>query len=336
MKIRNKVILSMAVSIIFILSACRKEVNTTTEIFPDGSCLRTVIIEGDSSKIYDPSYPFPQEDSLWTIIFDKKSDPDKLTAFKHFAKVSDLNRELSQKPDSINQVEISVKLEKKFRWFNTIYRYEEIYHTANPFTGPPVSDYLTPEELQLYYIDEDTLDLDDRVDEWYNQATLNEFYVQLIDAVKELNDHEATVDLIESNKDSLFKILKDHNTDDEAGMLQLKQLFGTSTMEKIALPIQKSRKALEKKAEFIFEIPGDFTNHIVMPGLIIDTNANILEGNRVSWKFEPQRFLWEDYAMWVESRVVNTWAMVMTGVICFTLILGLVLGTVICRKRNGA
>ena len=68
----------------------------------------------------------------------------------------------------------------------------------------------------------------------------------------------------------------------------------------------------------------DYTNEVIMPGLILDTNAKDVEGNSVQWKFDYNRFLWEDYTMWVESRVVNRWAMILTGILCMILVAGLI------------
>jgi len=63
--------------------------------------------------------------------------------------------------DTTLQVIIQVKLDKRFRWFHTLFTYRETYKDHNPFKRVPISDYLSEEDLALYYINEDTLDIED-------------------------------------------------------------------------------------------------------------------------------------------------------------------------------
>jgi hypothetical protein len=59
---------------------------------------------------------------------------------------------------------------------------------------------------------------------------------------------------------------------------------------------------------------GDYTNTVVMPGIVLDTNADEVKGTTVSWRFSANQFMLGDYTMWVESRVMNTWAVILTGI----------------------
>lgn len=76
---------------------------------------------------------------------------------------------------------------------------------------------------------------------------------------------------------------------------------------------------LNRKQDLVFETHfTDLTNSVIMPGLIIATNAETIEGNRVTWDIAGRYFLWRDYEMWVESRVVNVWAIwVSIGLVLF-------------------
>ena len=57
-----------------------------------------------------------------------------------------------------------------------------------------------------------------------------------------------------------------------------------------------------------------------MPGLITGTNSTTLTGSQVSWDVFPMAFLLENYAMTVESRVVNIWAFVLSGLVLLGLV----------------
>jgi hypothetical protein len=67
-----------------------------------------------------------------------------------------------------------------------------------------------------------------------------------------------------------------------------------------------------------------------MPGLITGTNSSVLSGNRVSWDVFPMAFLLEDYTMVAESRVINVWAFIVSGMVLLGLISLLVVKS---RKR---
>ena len=53
-------------------------------------------------------------------------------------------------------------------------------------------------------------------------------------------------------------------------------------------------------------------------------NSSALNGNRVTWEVFPMAFLLEDSPMVAESRVINVWAFVLSGMILLGLIILLV------------
>ena len=58
-----------------------------------------------------------------------------------------------------------------------------------------------------------------------------------------------------------------------------------------------------------------YINKVIMPGIIMDTNAEQVEGNSVIWRVKAKQFLDVDYSMWVESRSVNRWAILLTALL---------------------
>jgi hypothetical protein len=83
----------------------------------------------------------------------------------------------------------------------------------------------------------------------------------------------------------------------------------------------------DEKLQFfnrIFEME-DYSQYVEMPGLITETNSLILKGNSVSWKVQNLYFLFSDYKMHVESRVVNYWMFALTGLLVLLLIIALLI-----------
>ena len=62
-----------------------------------------------------------------------------------------------------------------------------------------------------------------------------------------------------------------------------------------------------------------------MPGLITETNSYQLVGNQVKWRIKDHTIFFEDYEMYVESRVVNYWAFVVSGIVVLLLLISLII-----------
>jgi hypothetical protein len=88
--------------------------------------------------------------------------------------------------------------------------------------------------------------------------------------------------------------------------------------------LDTAMKELLKKQEFLMNLDSDsYVNRVIMPGLILDTNASSVEGMTVEWKLKSNRFYWEDYVMRVESRMVNRWAIWVTAALLLAVLAAL-------------
>ncbi len=312
MKAKITSIIAVAGLAVILAGGCR-EIKTTTTIFPNGSCERIVTVEGDSSEIADRSFPVPRDPS-WSI--DLKTENDKLiqTAKKKFRSVADLNDELRTIDEDTLQVNIRVVLQKRFRWFNTFYTYRESYESYNPYPWFPISDYMSEEELAIYYINEDSLDLDDKMDEWAKDNIFEEFIHVLLENAESAKIPNLTTEWIRSKRDTLYHYLWEMDTEEFVSdeVLQIcENVLETTAIWEFKDSIEKIGQQINEKNEFLFSplMNTGFENNVIMPGLIIATNAKTVEGNRVSWDIEGKFFLWENYEMWIESRVINRWAL---------------------------
>ena len=83
----------------------------------------------------------------------------------------------------------------------------------------------------------------------------------------------------------------------------------------------KESLALEISNELMME---SFQSYVEMPGIITETNSPSLMGNQVSWKISGLSFFFEDYGVIVESRIANTWAYVVAGIIFLVLVVVLI------------
>jgi hypothetical protein len=332
----NVILIAMA------LTGCR-EITTTIRIFPDGSCERTVEVRSDSTSVdsvFAGPFPIPV-DSTWAVSQKRDKGGDKkflYTAYKRFNRVSDLRREYSKKDRDPLKAVVDVRLDKRFRWFNTFFKYRETYEACTPFVLVPISDFLTPKELSLYYLKDDTLGLDKKVDQWLLKSYCEELFQVLIHQAEANPVPGLTTETLRVRKDSLFALIrrldneKSDKFDDGQKMFRfLEAFYQNKAIRKWSDALGKTMKDIKRKEEFLLELDGNsYVNEVIMPGLILDTNASSVEGNKVLWKLKSNQFYWEDYQMRVESRVVNRWAIWVTAGILLSIITGLVI--VVFRK----
>jgi hypothetical protein len=152
------------VLLVILASGC-VEYTITTRVLPDGSIERTIVVKGDSSDILKGSLPVPV-DSTWNIsrAYEYKSEGDSTSekqyvykASKVFRNSAELNKELNPVSEAKGRIMREVKVEKKFRWFNTFYKYAETYKQTFPFHRKPVDEFLNDRELELVLADDKDL-----------------------------------------------------------------------------------------------------------------------------------------------------------------------------------
>jgi hypothetical protein len=162
----NNIIISISslILLIALASGCL-EYTVTTRIMPDGSIERIILVEGDSSSIFHGSLPVPS-DSTWEITFGHRdktaADSSSGNTFfykarKVYRNYHDLNKEINADSTSNGKIKRFVKVEKRFRWFYTFYRYSETYNKIFPFGRHPVSEFLNDEELEIVHAADDEL-----------------------------------------------------------------------------------------------------------------------------------------------------------------------------------
>jgi len=316
-----------------------KDIETTTEIYADGSCKRTVVIQGDSSAVFESAYPVPT-DSTWTI---ETIDTSKFTyiASKKFDKVADLDKELNYCRDKTTELTIIPELNKKFRWFYTIFSYKETYKTFNKLDHIPFTENFTPEELKIFYSDDDSTEqakaIEIKLEDWDLNNTFMEFYNELIETAEELKDPNVNEVTIKLKKEQIFQFFKDKLYDNpeinDTKLAEFEKVLQAEIKPNLADKLKNILDKFKEREDYMGEIGlNEYSSHVILPGLIIDTNAKTVEGNKVSWEIDPKKFIFTDYEMTVESRVVNRWAVVVT--IALVVIAAGILLLPLILKRN--
>ncbi len=304
------------------IGGCKKEYKTTTKVNPDGSCERAVIARVDSSGLRDISFPFPQ-DSSWSIEFKlMEGDTQKVfVARKTFDDVNDINRDKA----GDGKINIIVNLEKNFRWFFTYLNYTETYNSYNRFNRIALKDFLSSSDYALFEAGDTSRYLTERLDSYFEENLYQEFYSQLMSEIGKLNDPLFTRELFDKRKGELKDSLLAGSGDTQSIINSIKNIYKITRVEYLSVAVDRIMENINSGLELMGGADGEYINEVIMPGIILDTNADALEGNKAGWKFNEKRFFYSDFTMSIESRIINMWAIYVTAGLVILIVLFLLL-----------
>ncbi len=336
-----------------LLPGCLEQEVTTT-IHPNGTCERKIVIRKDGPAFPEGAIP-TAIDSSWS----RSSAQDtpsasnyRWTFEKQFSSYEDLSREYDRSTIP-GKIRVGVDIQKHFRWFYTYYEYRETYFRFSRFNLVAPSVVMSEDEILAYTYGDTTAALQKKVDEWEARNLFEILYAPLVQGAEQLQNRSLVSHLVahkleafhrlyaevrgdhfedtllaysrtSRSKDDLFEPHQWRLTD--AGLDALMNLavkvFGTDSLRTLRREFQTGWRAME---DFLAGDMGEqgntdgFANTVVMPGVVLETGAPEVKGDALSWKFQRSQLKLHDYEMHAESRVVNIWAMVLTGL----LVLGL-------------
>ncbi|MGA3015330.1 MAG: hypothetical protein ABSD71_14995 [Bacteroidales bacterium] len=331
MKTRH-LVLGLAI-LIMIFSSCR-EITIRTTVNSDGSFTRIITISGDSSDVFKKELPYPI-DTTWKMTSRKDTaDKKKFIVFytKRFKNCDELKTEIGQDTSWFRQLVRSIDIRKRFGFFYSYVEYKEIYSKANPFTALDYKKYLTPEEIfwltRKHPIQRPSDSIKSKEAEDKTMTYLIESATAVVekilaDGILKLNDPRLDARKVPEFRDSIRNALSKGNFKDAGVLIDSMRIWtGNGNFDRLKEIQPPLFGGFNRKLKFLENLIGMENFHIEaeMPGLITATNSSVLSGNRVSWEIFPMAFLLEDYSMTVESRVINVWAFVISGLILLGLV----------------
>jgi hypothetical protein len=358
--VRNSLII---ITMICILASCaNKNYVNTTEIYKDGSCLSTMSLKGDSSILTEQVFPV-LIDSSWKKTIEKVNNGDNsflVKVNKKFENVNDINKETINDSSAWSKLNHSFKLDKKFRWFYSYLSYEETYKKMNPYNLIPVTDYIARDELLLltgeyteYLAGRDSSEIEhikkqieDKFFAWLQASVFEEFMHTLSENAHLIGNPAITPETIKNKKDTIWKSLQLKTKKNDEFMFEVDSVLTVCSICLNNKDFDKLRPSkskvfddyLDKSKKFDLWLNMVVTsdkakNSVIMPGLLINTNSKTVIGNEIQWEFTPLKCFFNDYEINVTSRVTNSWAFVLSGVFLILLIIGLLVGALIKRRR---
>lgn len=316
-------------------------------IHEDGSVDRQIVVLGDSAEIVRGDFPLPI-DASWRAVTDTAGDGrHRLTAHRSFASVDSMNVALEGEPG--RHLRVSAVLETEFDWFYTVYRYRETWHRFHPFTGVALTDYLAESELDLlrrfaFEEDEnmgrgDSLALEDiniRFDRWRLQSMFARYWDIVTGAVEARGTSPSTLQRLYDTRDRVYAAVIDklEQKNLEAVGNILRETVPFLDIETVLGDCREELRAFEAQQDFEDAVmTHDYRMRIVMPGILLSTNAPAIEGSAAVWQDYVKYSYIEDTVLTAESRVLNVWMILILG---FVLAALAVLAIVAPLRRRAA
>jgi len=325
MKKQHAICLLLCITII-IFSGCRN-ITVTTKVNANGSFTRIIKITGDSASVFEPDLPYPIDDS-WkkTVIKDTTDQGDYiLTYTKTYKKSDQLQSEISQDTSWRKGLGRNITIDKSFGFFYSHLTFRETYKATMPFEKLGFPNYLTPEEM--FYITGakkpispgDSIKYKEASDKYIGflvEGITNQIIATMEVGIEKLNDPQLKPETVALYRDSLEHRFHDYDGNMDIYIDFYKAWTGNESFEKLKTLEPPLFGELNKKVFFALNAAfmDSYTQAVEMPGLITETNAKSVTGNKVSWRVTCEHFLFEDYEMKVESRVVNRWVFIVSGV----------------------
>ena len=318
---------------LLIISGCR-EITVTTKVNADGSFTRTIKVTGDSSSVFKPDLPYPV-DGTWdkTVVKDTTDKGDYiLTYTKTYNNIDLLNIELYQDTGWRKHLERNVTIDKKFGFFYSYLTFYEIYKAVRPFEKLNYPNKLTSEEMlylsgnKIPITASDSIinkQVSDKFEELLIEAIANEIIKTLEDGITKLNDPQLNPEHVQIYKDSIEHKLNDYHENMDVYIDFYKDWTGNESVNKLKSLEPPLFEELDKKVSIVLNASfmDSYAQNVEMPGLITETNSISVTGNKVSWKVNSDKIIFQDYEMRVESRVVNYWMFAITGLLMLLLII---------------
>ncbi|MCF7796234.1 MAG: hypothetical protein K9N11_02845 [Lentisphaeria bacterium] len=321
---------------VLLLASCR-DYTATSVVTSDGEIHRTIEVKADSNLVFTGTFPVPRDTSWQTEWKPAVDDSGKViyTARKTYTSAAEMNADLEPFDDSLAYLQIEFRLDRHFRWFNTYLTYHEIYKALNLFNARPMSDYLTESQIADVMAGDTSAVLDSLVESWQEASIIAEIYQGLEKAVANNPMAGITLQELSAASDSLEQSLRDSMALDEkvveTTLNVVADVFPRSNPELLLTDLSENLAVFKRKVAFLEKLGVDnFKLNVMMPGLILQTNAHGLERNMVHWTVEADSMLYRDYEAWVTARVINT-ALLFGTLIFFGILFSLSTGLWIYR-----
>ena len=282
-----------------------------------------------SKLVYDSIYK-PRVDE-GRLANHKSKDDVLVYARRTYKSVAEMDS-LFKFKKSLEWSKLKVKhvLDMNFRWFYTYYTYKETYSKINTGFELPIEDFMNKDEAQFWFTGKPDLlkgmngvearvcveEIEGDYNRWVLHNCWNSEYKALVSYYDKMKKKPVSKAELISLGDSIFetKVKSDKDYDVEKVM---NKFFKTDAFSELWLTDNSPMKKFERDFNYGFSefFSRSFNYKLIMPGKIIKSSDAIIQGDTLVWKLTAYRMVPGDYTIEAQSRKVNVWAFILTGII---------------------
>lgn len=337
-----------------ILGSCDAyKTRVVNQVQVDGSIMRSIIIHSSEPEFEAAACQVPV-DSSWSFS-EKVEAGEKDTSWiftleKTFVDTEAINAGYREIEHANEHLQRSARFQKSFRWFHTVYRFEEGVGGLLEIRDPGVENYLDREQLGHHLLPASVRDrlengsdslhyraLADSIEKHFEDYVFESIYIQWVENLRVLfkdqgagSKEQLKLDELESRLLGVPRrwIFEEDLYEDSV----LVSLMGPAFVDRFKAELDSATSMLEDQVDDYLGAE-NYDMEIRMPGRIMDTNGylNSSEDEGICWTVSPDHFLVSDYVMWVESRIRNSWAWIVSA--AFLLFVSISL--LVYRRRRG-
>jgi ribosome-binding factor A len=164
-------------------------------------------------------------------------------------------------------------------------------------------------------IDRYLKDINKKFENWLEENLKEEVILAIEKDIKDNDVHGISINDLRANADTIYGIIDSLGGQKmkQAFYKSLNEIFNTIEFDKLSTVEDTELQNFEKMLEFIIAQNG-FKYNLQIPGLLLDTNSDMIKGNQLSWQFKPIEAFFIETSQRAESRIVNVWAFLVSGV----------------------
>ena len=286
------------------------EIKVRTTVSADGSSERVIRLKQESDTLPNAAFPIPTDTSWtreWKLISDEKPVKHEYNALKRFATPEQLEQEYAGIPDTA-VLGVSVHLRRSFQWFYTYFEYQETYALRNPFNRIPITNVLGKEEIDhyLYHYSKSSQDsiIETKVHEWFERNKFEYSFQGFVRAAEQRKDSALPAALFTRNKERIYTLLSGATSAMEEDSIKEKEaardltswvlrIFEEGLKTNVIYNMRHEVTLLladrDEKEHRLNTANGSYENSIQLPGLLLETNSDKVEGSLVTWKIDSDR-----------------------------------------------
>jgi hypothetical protein len=319
---------SFALASLSLLPCGCLEIEITTQVNRDGSLLRSEMVSGDSAEVLSYGFISPV-DSTWTVTLQSPTEGSfKRKAAKLFVTADEMSA--ATRDTAWNTLPVRARLERRFLWFYTEVTYRERYLKWNPFGRVPLAEYVSAADFARSTnfapagripTRDDSLareKVGQKWTEWMYRDMFEAYYAEFVRGVRTLNDPSLTPAIVAAHREEIYRKCEkwwaSTGAMDTVGVV-IKSIFKNP---RTTAAIQSNARGFalhNARLSLVARIMGKLKEvNIEMPGVLIDSNAPKVDKNRGSWTGVSDMSYAADYELWMTSRVVNWWVVLLTAV----------------------